>query len=88
MRLVGSKTEEDFRDVLIKSHKSLFNGDSYRGLLQVLKTSFPEMKTAYFIRHTPEQGEDFYTMLVDIETIATIEISRNRYRLKRPHSFG
>ncbi len=76
MRLVGSKTEKDFRDVLIKSHKSLFDEDSYQGLLQVLKTNFPEMKTAYFIRHIPEQGEDLYTMLVDLDTIATIEISR------------
>ncbi|RXE57556.1 hypothetical protein [Acetivibrio mesophilus] len=76
MRLVGSKTEEDFRDSLIKSHNLLFNKNSYRGLVQVLKTSFPEMKTAYIIRHIPEQGEDLYTILVDLDTIATIEISR------------
>lgn len=76
MRLVGSKTEEDFREVLIKSHKSLFDGHSYQELLQALKTSCPEMKTSYFIRHIPEQGEDLYTMLVDLNTIATIRISQ------------
>jgi hypothetical protein len=76
VRLIGSKTEQEFRDALIKSHTALFEEISYKGLLQVLKTNFPRMKTAYFIRHIPEQGEDLYTMLVDIDTIAKIEISR------------
>lgn len=75
MKLVGSKTEEDFRDVLIKSHKSLFGGDSYQGLLQVLKTNFPEMKTAYFIRHTRNKVRTCIQCF-DFDTIATIEISR------------
>lgn len=76
MRLIGSKTEEDFRNALIKSHKLLFTGDLYKELLQVLKTNFPEMKTAYILKHIPEQGEDLYTILVNLDTIATIEISR------------
>ncbi len=76
MRLTGSKTEQEFRDVLIKSHTALFEGKSYEGLMQELRTNFPEMKTAYFIKHIPEQGEDVYTMLVDLDTAAKIEISR------------
>lgn len=76
MRLIGSKTEEDFRNDLIKSHNLLFTGDLYKELLQVLKTNFPEMKTAYILKHIPEQGEDLYTILVNLDTIATIEISR------------
>ena len=76
MRLTGSKTEYEFRDALIKSHTELFQGNSYKRLLKVLKINFPEMKTAYFIRHIPEQGEDLYTMLVNLDTIVKIEISR------------
>lgn len=76
MRLTGSKTEKEFRDLLIKSHKELFEGNLYEELLQVLKTNFPAMKTAYFIRHIPEQGEDLYTMLVNLDTIVKIEINR------------
>jgi len=76
VRLTGSKTEQEFRDTLIKSHTALFKGNSYETLLQVLKTNFPQMKTAYFIKHIPEQGEDLYTILVDLDTIAKIEISR------------
>lgn len=76
MRLTGSKTEQEFRDALIKSHTELFQGNSYKRLLQLLKTNFPEMKTAYFIRHIPEQGEDLYTMLIDFNIIVKIEISR------------
>ena len=75
MRLVGSRTERDFRDNLIKSHKALFDGE-YENLFMILQENFSEMKTAYFINHIPEQGEDIYTILVNNDIIATIEVSR------------
>ncbi len=75
MRLTGSRTEIDFRDNLIKSHKELFT-EKYENLFMVLQEKFTEMKTAYFINHIPEQGEDLYTILVNNDIIAKIEISR------------
>ncbi|RAT97933.1 hypothetical protein [Brevibacillus sp. Leaf182] len=76
MKLKGSKTEQDFRVHLIKSHTSLFQDESNERLLSVLQKSFPEMRTAYFIGHIPEQGEDLYTILVNTDIIATIELDR------------
>ena len=76
MRLIGSKTEQDFRDEFIKSHNSLFNEHCNDRLLNVLRTNFPNMKTAYFIGITPDQGEDLYTMLIDTNTISFIELDR------------
>jgi hypothetical protein len=75
MKLRGSKTEQDLRDVLIKSHAELFETNQLSRLMQVLKTNFHDMETAYFIDHIPEQGEDIYTLLVNIDVIAKIEIS-------------
>jgi hypothetical protein len=76
MKLIGSKMEQDFRRELINSHKSLFKEGNNQRLLSVLRTYFPNMKTAYFIGHTPEQGEDIYLILIDANIIAVIELNR------------
>ncbi|HBW37873.1 hypothetical protein [Desulfosporosinus sp. BICA1-9] len=76
MKLIGSKTEKEFRDILISSHKALFKDKLDPRLLAALKTNFPNMKTAYFLNHTPEQGEDIYLMLVDTCNIVNIELDR------------
>lgn len=76
MKLKGTKTEQDFRERLINSHKSLFQEQSNERLLNVLQNSFPEMMTAYFIGHTPEQGEDLYRILINTDTIALLELDR------------
>jgi hypothetical protein len=76
MKLIGSKTEQDFREELIKSHNSLFLNKEEPRLLGVLKTYFHDMKTAYFIDSIPEQGEDIYRILINTEIIAQIELDR------------
>lgn len=76
MKLIGSKVEREFRDILISSHKALFQDNSNTRLLTLLKNNFPDMKTAYFIGHTPEQDVDIYQMLIDLDTIATVELER------------
>lgn len=78
MKLKGTKTEQNFRERLINSHVSLFQEQSNIKLLQVLKDFFPEMKTAYFIGHTPEQGEDLYRILINTDTVVFLEM--NRYK--------
>lgn len=77
MKLVGSKTEQDFREILIKSHNLLFEGNSFQQLLPLLKSGFPDLKTVYIINHIPEQGEDSYIVLVNLDIIAMIEINHN-----------
>jgi hypothetical protein len=76
MKLIGSRTEQDIREQLIKSYKSLLNDKSKQKLLSVIESTFPDMKSAYIINWIPEQGEDIYTVLINTETITKIEISR------------
>jgi len=64
IKLKASKTEEDIRRQLIGSHKSLFNDEIRSGLLSVIKRFFPQMKTAYILFWTPEQGEDIFHYLL------------------------
>lgn len=82
MKLKGTKTEQDFRERLINSHKSLFQDQSNERLLNILRNSFPEMRTAYFIGHTPEQGEDLYRILINTDTIALLELDRYNHDTK------
>lgn len=76
MKLVGSKTEQDIKNELIKSHKALFQEGKSQRLFNVLRYYFSEMKTAYCINWIPEQGEDIYTILIDATLIVTIELDR------------
>jgi len=76
VKLIGSKTEQDFRTELVNSHISLFQDLDKRRLLGILRNNFPNMKTAYIIYWTPEQGENIYSILVNVDEIAQIELDR------------
>lgn len=77
MKLIGSKQEQDFRKVLAASNIILAQGDKEIALLAVLRGIFGEVKTAYILNWTPEQGEDIYIILVGLDKVAKVEISRN-----------
>ncbi|MDT9722812.1 hypothetical protein QVE09_28355 [Paenibacillus sp. ClWae2A] len=76
IKLKGSKTEEDIRRELVGSHESLFNDEIRSGLLSVIKRFFPQMKTAYILFWTPEHGEDIFSLLINNDRIAKVEIDR------------
>jgi hypothetical protein len=76
MKLVGGKIEQEHREQLIKSNQSLFMSEEKRKLLEVIKSSFPEMKTAFIIQWIPEQAEDIYKILINDSIIAEIELAR------------
>jgi len=76
MKLKGSKQEQDFRKELEGSNLVLAKGGKAELIMNVLKDTFGELKSAYILNWTPEQGEDIYTILVDIDIIAKVEISR------------
>ncbi|NMP07597.1 hypothetical protein HH298_01205 [Paenibacillus polymyxa] len=44
--------------------------------MKVLRTTFGEIKTAYILNWTPEQSEDIFTILIELDKIAKVEISR------------
>ncbi len=82
VKLVGSKTEQDFKQQLIKSNKLLFDDEEYKNLLKVLYEYFPNMRTAYIIHWIPEQGEDIYRLLIDDSLIAEIALDRINLEVK------
>ena len=84
MKLIGSNAEREFREVLMKGHTSLFNNQSYLPLLAIVKEQVPNMKTAYFIDAIPEQGETFYTLLIDLNIIIRLEVSQSGQELLSP----
>ncbi|MFY0256534.1 hypothetical protein ACDQ55_21585 [Chitinophaga sp. 30R24] len=77
MKLIGSRTEQEFREELMKSNQSLFSSDGDQRLLEVLKKLYPQMLTAYIIHWIPEQGEDLYKILINDDVIAKIELSHD-----------
>ncbi|WP_419905208.1 hypothetical protein [Kiloniella sp.] len=45
-------------------------------ILSCLRSNYPNMVTAYCLHWIPEQGEDIYFYLVDLDNVAVIEIDR------------
>ncbi|MCP3808129.1 hypothetical protein NLX78_12900 [Paenibacillus sp. Lou8.1] len=76
MKLIGSKQEQDFRKELADCNIIVAQGDKEKAILNVLRTIFGEIKTAYILNWTPEQYEDIFTILIDLDKIAKVEISR------------
>ncbi|MBP1960839.1 hypothetical protein [Paenibacillus aceris] len=76
MKLKGTMTEQAYRKTLIASKFHLFNDISMRRFLNIIKKTFPAMKTAHVLSWTPEQGEDIISFLVDTQTVIKIELDR------------
>jgi len=76
MKLIGSKQEQGFRKVLEGSNIVSAQDDKTEAVLNVLRTTFGEVKSAYILDWIPEQGEDIFTILVDLDRIAKVEISK------------
>ncbi|MDO3676918.1 hypothetical protein [Paenibacillus ehimensis] len=76
LKLIGSMTEQYYRDQLIKFNRSLFQDHSMKRLLGIVQHAFPDMKTAYILGVTPDQGEDIYTILINSDCITCIELDR------------
>lgn len=79
MKLIGSKTEQQFREELLKSNEFLFTSDEGKTILDVLRKSNNLVETAYILDWIPEQGENLYTILINGNLIAEIEISRENF---------
>jgi hypothetical protein len=76
MKLIGSKTERDYREELLASNKSHFSGESPSRLNEALRNAGYETKNAYVLHWTPDQAEDFFTVLVEGLFLVAVEIDR------------
>ncbi|MDU0203972.1 hypothetical protein ACYEXS_36440 [Paenibacillus sp. MAH-36] len=76
MKLRGTITEQAYRKELQASRIRLLDDISMRRYLNIIRDTFPTMKTAYILYWTLEQGEDIITFLVDTHTVMNIELDR------------
>ena len=67
MKLNGSKQEQDFRKELEGSNIVTAQDGKAEAILNVLRTTFGEVKSAYILNWTPDQSEDIFTILVDLD---------------------
>lgn len=77
MRLIGSKTEQDYREALIASHAFHFSESSQSRLKEVLQRAGYATENAYVLHWTPDQSEDFATVLIQGTFLVAVRIERD-----------
>ena len=82
MKLIGSKMENDYRADLVRSNEAL-NSDE-PGIGNILRENGYNTKKAYVLHWTPDQCEDFYTVLIDGEYLVDAEIDRATHTILSP----
>ena len=76
MKLIGSKTEEDFRKELIKINAVHFSGNSKFRLKKFLESEGYSIKHACLLSWFQDETEDCYSVLINKKYIVTAEIER------------
>ena len=76
MKLRRSMTEQKFRDNFLRFRHEFFVERKFPILLEKLNKEFPRMTSAFILAYTPDQCEDFYSVLIDDYCVAILEISR------------
>jgi hypothetical protein len=69
-------SRDHVRADFLNSVTSMFSGGTNPLLLAALKADFPWLSFALIVNWIPEQAEDIYWVLIDLNRIATVEISR------------
>ena len=69
-------SRDNVRADLLSSMASMFSGGTNPLLLAALKAAFPWLSFALIVNWIPEQAEDIYWVLIDLDRIAIVEISR------------
>ena len=69
-------SRDHVRADLLSSMASMLSGSTNPLLLAALEAAFPWLSFALIVNWIPEQAEDIYWVLIDLDRIATVEISR------------
>ncbi|NJP01955.1 hypothetical protein HBH25_13975 [Pseudomonas sp. hsmgli-8] len=69
-------SREHVRADLLSSMASMLSGSTNPLLLAALKAAFPWLSFALIVNWIPEQAEDIFWVLIDLDRIATVEVSR------------
>lgn len=73
MKQPESLTDQKTRQTLIASKYYAFENEK---ICKFLSNQFDSISSVYVLGHTPDQGEDFYTLLINGSTILKLELSR------------
>ncbi|TGL69372.1 hypothetical protein [Leptospira kmetyi] len=67
---------DELRELLLSSSDGLFKNNINSKLSLAIRSKFPNISRAFVTNWICEQGEDIYTIVVGIDLIMQIEISR------------
>ncbi|WGO98111.1 hypothetical protein QFX18_19070 [Saccharophagus degradans] len=76
MKLGSTKTENDLRKQLKESYSSLSIDGTNQRLRNVLVTAYPEFTGGCVLLHIPDQGDDFFIVLVNGSKLISVELDR------------
>jgi len=76
VKLIGSRQEKEFRAQFSKARVSSFTSGTSARLKKLVAEAGFDPTQALLINHTPEQGEDLYSVLIWSNTIFHAEIDR------------
>ncbi|NIX76251.1 hypothetical protein [Microvirga terricola] len=76
MKLIGSRMEREIEAQLRASQSSLLNDPDQQLLRTLLTRTFGDLRSAMVVGWTPDQGEDFYSILVNGSAFACFEVPR------------
>lgn len=68
--------EEQLKEEILKSMQRMFTGRTNPLLLKALNFYFPGLDFALLIKSIPEQAEDIFWIMIDLNRIAVLEIPR------------
>ncbi len=74
MKLKGTRTEQAYRIELQRGYDYIFNSEKGEFIQKCIEQVIGHFITAYILNWIPEQDADFYTLLVDGESIVDIEL--------------
>lgn len=77
---MGSRLEQDFRKELEASRAFHFSDHSQSRLKEALQSAGYSVRNAFVLHWTPDQSEDFYTVLIEGAFLAAMGIEKSGER--------
>lgn len=74
MKLIGSLTEQSFRQQLLRSREVL--REPGNSIFSILENKLGRIDSAYALDWTPEESEDWYTILINGTDVVYLEVLR------------
>lgn len=74
MTLRGTMTEQSIRTELLRTREYIFSSKQGKLLHQTLLETFQKLRAAYILHWTPDESASYFTILVNGQTIISVEI--------------